>query len=56
MSGTSADGLDIANVTFEFNDDNLSFYVIDAKTIPYDSSLQKELLRLTTKSVRMSST
>lgn len=44
MSGTSADGLDIANVTFEFNDDNLSFYVIDAKTIPYDSSLQKRIV------------
>lgn len=44
MSGTSADGLDMANVTFEFKDNTLSFHIDGTKTIPYDPTLQRRIV------------
>ncbi|MGC9771623.1 anhydro-N-acetylmuramic acid kinase [Fervidobacterium islandicum] len=44
MSGTSADGLDIANVTFKYEDNNLTFQIKKAVTVSYEKEFQKRIL------------
>ncbi|MFN4199878.1 anhydro-N-acetylmuramic acid kinase [Fervidobacterium riparium] len=44
MSGTSADGLDIANVVFTYNYEAINFRVESALTIPYEEELQKKIV------------
>ncbi|WP_448379371.1 anhydro-N-acetylmuramic acid kinase [Fervidobacterium sp.] len=44
MSGTSADGLDIANVVFKQEDDGLVFQIKEAITVPYDKEVQQKIL------------
>jgi len=44
MSGTSADGLDIANVVFKQEDNGLVFQIKEAITVPYDKEVQQKIL------------
>jgi len=43
MSGTSADGLDIANVIFKYEYGELIFQIEKAVTIPYDEEVQEKI-------------
>ena len=42
MSGTSLDGLDIAYIKFNFNDENVGFDLIHAETIKYEDDILRE--------------
>ena len=43
MSGTSLDGVDLAFCRFEYSDDNWSFRLIEAETIPYPEAWKVKL-------------
>ncbi|SRX54250.1 anhydro-N-acetylmuramic acid kinase [Aequorivita sp. CIP111184] len=43
MSGTSLDGIDLAEVTFNYSEKKWSFQILAAETIPYSSFWKKEL-------------
>jgi anhydro-N-acetylmuramic acid kinase len=43
MSGSSLDGLDIAYTSFEFQDNEVKFELLNCETIPYDSELLTEI-------------
>ncbi|HOJ94744.1 MAG TPA: anhydro-N-acetylmuramic acid kinase [Fervidobacterium nodosum] len=45
MSGTSADGLDIANVKFVMDGDEIIYEIIDAISIPYSDEFQNKIIR-----------
>jgi anhydro-N-acetylmuramic acid kinase len=47
MSGTSLDGLDIANCTFEIINESWSFKINSATTIPFPRQLYKQLAKST---------
>ncbi|MGQ9856270.1 MAG: anhydro-N-acetylmuramic acid kinase [Fervidobacterium sp.] len=51
MSGTSADGLDIANVVFTYNDGAINFRVESALTVPYEEEFQKKIVASYNKSL-----
>jgi anhydro-N-acetylmuramic acid kinase len=51
MSGTSLDGLDIAYTSFEFQDNEVKFELLNCETIPYDSELLTEINKYNTLSV-----
>ncbi len=43
MSGTSLDGLDVAHVSFNFEDEKIDFELKNYKTVPYSTSILKKL-------------
>ncbi|WP_448374883.1 anhydro-N-acetylmuramic acid kinase [Fervidobacterium sp.] len=45
MSGTSADGLDIANVVFSYENGEMIFQIKKAITVPYDEEVQQKILK-----------
>lgn len=47
MSGTSLDGLDIAHVSFEFQDDKIRYELLHAHTYKLDDALLQKLLQAT---------
>ncbi len=47
MSGTSLDGLDIAHVSFEFQDDKIEFELLHYQTVSYPNALLDKLHRVT---------
>lgn len=44
MSGTSADGLDIANVKFRLNGKEITYEILDATSIEYGRDFQKRII------------
>jgi anhydro-N-acetylmuramic acid kinase len=43
MSGTSLDGLDVAHVSFNFENEQIDFELKNYKTVPYSTSILKKL-------------